>query len=386
LKNIGIIEVHCHIKYLYTICRICKTKNTNVTIFTTKDLIDRLKGYLENIDHYDIVLKNENEGINSFLKRVEKICNEKIDILFVNTFQVTNFYLPRYFGFNPKCKKIITVHTANAWLNQKPVINLKKPILTLDTNVSSFIVRRFILPKYDAINVLYSPIKDYILKETDYSKKIFTLPFNFFNGKVKADKKKDNKIKFVIPGQIEKHRRDYDIVIDAFENLFNNFKEEISLYLLGYPVGDYGKLILKRCKLIKEKGYNIINFDEFVPEEEYNQIISDCDFIISPIKIETGSWGLLEEKYGVTKASAIIFEAIQYAKPLVIPVDFNIIKELDSSTLKYSDSKDLENILTKVISNKQKIDNLTQKAYANSQIFSLKVLQNYFENNILKGF
>jgi hypothetical protein len=386
LKNIGILEVHCHIKYLYTTCKICKTKNTNVTIFTTKDLFARLKRYLENIDQYEVVLKKDSEGIHSFLKLVEKICNEKIDILFVNTFQVTNFYLPRYFGFNPKCKKIITVHTANAWLNQKLVINLKKPILTLDTNISSFIVSRFILPKFDAINVLYSPIKNYILKETDYRKKIFTLPFNFFDAKIKGDDKKDKKIQFVIPGQIEKHRRDYDVVIDAFEKIFNNFNDKISLYILGYPVGDYGIYILKRCKTMKERGYNIFTFDKFVSEEKYNKIISNSDFIISPIKIETGSWGLLEEKYGITKASAIVFEAIQYAKPLVIPANFKIIKELDSSTLKYSDSKDLENVLTEMISKKEKIDNLKQKSYNNSQMFSLEVLQNYFENNILKGF
>lgn len=386
MKNIGILEVHCHVKYLYTTCKICKTKNTNVTIFTTKDLLARLERYLENIDQYDIVLKKNNEGIHSFLKRVEKICNQKIDLLFVNTIQVTNFYLPRFFGFNPRCKKIITVHTANAWLNQKPAFNLKKPILTLDTNLSSFIVSKFILPKYDAINVLYAPIKDYILKETDYNKKIFILPFNFFDNKIKVDKKKGKKIQFVIPGQIEEHRRDYEVVIDAFEKLFNNYNEEISLYLLGYPVGDYGKHILKRCGTMKEKGYNIFTFDRFVSEEKYNEIISNSDFIISPVKIETGSWGLIEEKYGFTKASAIVFEAIQYAKPLVIPADFNMIKELKSSTLKYSDSKDLENVLTKVISNKQNIDNLKQKAYANSQMFSLEVLQDYFENNILKGF
>jgi len=383
LKNIGILEVHCHVKFLYTLCKICKTKDTNVTIFTTKSILARLEKYLENMDQYDIVVKEGNEGINTFLKRVEKICNKRIDLLFVNTMQVTNYYLPRYFGFNPKCKKIVTVHTANAWLKQKPVINLKKPILTVDTNLSSFIVRLFILPKFDAINVIYAPIKDYILKETDYDKKIFTLPFNFYDKTKKIDKKENKKIQFVLPGQIEEHRRDYEVVLDSFEKLFNKYPDKIDLYLLGYPVGNYGKLILKKCKKMKEKGYSIITFDKFIPEEEYNEIISNSDFIISPIKIETGSWGIIQERYGMTKASAVVFEAIQYAKPLVVPDKFNVIKELETSALKYKSAEDLEKILVEHIENKNKLKDLEKEAYKNSENFSLGVLQKYFTEEIL---
>lgn len=383
MKNIGILEVHCHIKFLHTIMKICKTKDTNVTVFTTKDLFSRLEKYLENKEDYNIVLKEDNEGINSFLKRVERICNEKIDLLLINTLQLSCFYLPRFFGFYPRSKTIMTVHTANAWLKQKPVFNLRKLIRTIDTNLSSFIASKFILPRFDAINVIYPPIKDYILEETNYNKKVFTLPFNFFGETRKVEKKKNKKIQFVIPGQIEEHRRDYKVVLDAFEKLFNNFNEEIDLHLLGYPVGNYGKHILKRGKKMKKLGYNIFTFDTFVPEEKYDEIILNSDFIISPIKIKTRGMGEIQEIYGVTKASAVVFEAIQYAKPLVVPYKFNIIKELESSTLKYTDSEDLENILTEFIKNRKKLLDLEKSAIKNSKSYSLDVLQGYFVNEIL---
>jgi len=385
LKNIGILEVHCHVKFLNTIIRICKTKDTNITIFTTKDILSRLDKYLESKDKYEIVLKNDNEGLHSFLKRVEKICNERIDLLFVNTIQVTNYYLPRFLGFKPKCKTIMTVHIANAWFKQKFVFNLKKPIISLDTNISSILVKFLILPKFDAINVIYPPIKDYILEETEYKKKIFTLPFNFYDNNLKADKK-NKKIKFVVPGQIEEHRREYKFVIDAFEQLFKDFNEDIDLYLLGYPVGNYGKSILKRCEDLKNKGYNIFTFNSFIPEEEYNEIISNSDFIIAPIKIKSRGWGEIQEIYGLTKASAVVFEAIQYAKPLVVPNDFKIIEELEISTIKYMDSKDLENKLKEYIINKNKIKSLKEKALKSSNYYSLPILQNYFKNEILDKF
>ena len=382
MKNIGILEVHCHVKFLHTMIRICKIKETNITIFTTKDLLCRLEKYLDNKGQYEFVIKKNKEGLHSFLKRVEKICNERIDLLFVNTIQVTNYYLPRFLGFKPKCKIIMTVHIANAWFKQKLVFNLKKPIISLDTNVSSFIVKFLILPKFDAINVIYPPIKDYIQRETKYKKKIFTLPFNFYENIIKSNKK-NKRIKFVVPGQIEEHRREYKFVLDAFDQLFYDFNEEIDLYLLGYPVGNYGKSILKRCEDMKKKGYNIFTFNSFIPEEKYNEIISNSDFIISPIKIKSRGWGEIQEIYGLTKASAVVFESIQYAKPLVVPNEFKIIKELKNSTIKYIDSKDLENKLKNYIINRNKIQGLKEAAFKSSKYYSLPILQDYFKNEIL---
>ena len=94
--------------------------------------------------------------------------------------------------------------------------------------------------------------------------------------------------------------------------------------------------------------------------------------------------GVIAEIYGKTKGTAAVYEAIQYAKPLVIPNDFNIITELESSTLKYTDVKDLENKLTKLILNKQKIEKLKEEANNNSKKFSIQVLQKYFIEEILE--
>ena len=64
-----------------------KTKNTSVTLFTTKKIFSQVTTRLKNTNDYTLILKEENEGIGSYLKRVETICNKDIDILFVNTIQ-----------------------------------------------------------------------------------------------------------------------------------------------------------------------------------------------------------------------------------------------------------------------------------------------------------
>ena len=103
--EIGIFEIRRHIPILYTFSKICKTNNTNVTIFTTKELFSRLKSYMGEKDrkNYDIILKRDTENIRSFMKRIETICNKKIDVLFINTIHETLLDLIYYLKFNPKC-------------------------------------------------------------------------------------------------------------------------------------------------------------------------------------------------------------------------------------------------------------------------------------------
>ena len=82
--EIGILEIRRHIPVLYTFMKICKTSNTNVTIFTTKELLKRLDAYDIKRENFNFILKENNESYHSYLKRIERICNDKIDLLFVN--------------------------------------------------------------------------------------------------------------------------------------------------------------------------------------------------------------------------------------------------------------------------------------------------------------
>ncbi len=384
--EIGILEVRRHVPILYSFAKICKTNNTNVTIFTTKKLFSRLETYLKNKEEYKIVLKKDCETIPSFLKRVKKICNTKIDLLFINTIHETFFDLICYLKFDLKCKTILLVHHVNAWLKPSIVFKMSHPIRSIDTNLSSVLISKFVFPKFDAVNVIYSPIKDYIVTNTDYKGDIFTLPTSIYNGRKKDIMKNEDKkiIKIVSPGLIEKHRKDYNKVIPAFEKIFQRFRENIILYILGWPIGKYGKNIYNKFRKMKEEGHNIFIYASFVPDNIFDEILIKSDILLAPINIKTRSDGEIQEIYGVTVGSGIIFNAIQYAKPIVVPSEFNMLDELKSSTVKYKDSKNLENIITDIISNPERLAQLKEKAIENSQKFSLKNLQDYFEKNVLK--
>ena len=384
MKNIGILEIHFHLKFLHTMMKICKTKDTKVTVFTTKPLLKRLETYLDDKKNYEFVLKEDGETAYSFLKRVEKICDERIDLLFVNTIQISTLRIPFFLRFRPKSKMILTVHMLNHWLKAKFAFS-KNIFRSIDVMFSIFLIRKILLPKYDAINVIYPPMKDFVKNDTNYEKKVFSLPFNYYDKSKKTTSlKKDKKIRFVIPGLIETYRRNYDLALDVFERLFKKHNNKIILNIVGKPVGSGGKKIIERCENLKKKGYNITFSKGFVPEEEYNKISIESDIIFSPLNVKTKRDTGVEEIYGQTEGSALPFEAIQYCKPLIVPKEFNVIKEMKSSTIQYISAKDLEKKIIELTENKNKLAKLKNEAVKNSKNFSLEVLQIYFKKEILE--
>jgi len=365
--------------------RVCKTPNTEVTLFTTPEIFSLVESHLTNKDEYRIVLKEDSESINDFLRRVQEICDTEIDVLFVNTIQESCKDLPHYFKFKPRCRMVLTVHDANTWLNQRLTVDVTKPVRTIDTFLSTMFIKKNVLPKFDAVNVIYPPIKDYIITHKLYEKPVFTLPFTFFNESTKISyPKPDEKMQVVVPGEIIQARRDHETVLDAFEQLLPHYSEKVSLCLLGRPRGGYGQQIINRCKALKTKGYDVTWFDAFVPEETYDTILRGCSLVIAPIKLETTGLGVIKETFGKTKASGAPFDAIQYAKPLVVPSGLQLLKETGSSTLQYTDVQHLVQILRDVMETKGRLEELQHRAQENSQKFSLDVLQKYFENEVLK--
>ncbi len=384
MKKIGILEFHFHVKFLHTIMRICKTKNTSVTVFTTKKILSRIETYIDDISNYEIILKKDDETVNQFLTRVERICNDRIDLLFINTIQTSLIDVPHYFRFKPKCKKIVTVHMVNHWFKARFGFNIKNIFRSLDATISIYLIRYKILPSMNGINVIYPPMKNFILKNTKFKKPIFTLPFNFYDKKTTFNiKRTDEKFRIVIPGLIEEYRRDYNLAISIVEKLYDKYKNKIIIDFLGKPVGQPGKNIIEKCKKLKNKGYNIIFSEEFISEEEYNERMIKSDIIFSPLRVVTKRDTGITETYGITEGSALPFEAIQYKKPLIIPKDFTVIDELKTSTLTYKTQKDLEGIFLELITNKGLLDNLKKHAEDNSNYFKLDVLKDYLEKEIL---
>ena len=383
MTRIGLIEIKCRNHELSGLCKISNTKKNKITVFTTSSLFPQVKEELKgDIDSYEWVFNKKKESMLSFLKRIEKICSDRIDIIIVNSLRRWQFLF-----FKPKCKMLSIISDLNWWFKDttSAKIYFKKipdKLNLMDSNpmanaISGPIMRKFMISYYDGIIVEYPPFEKYVRDHLNYNKHIYFFPNRSFEG-APPQQKTDNIVRFAVPGMIQKRRRDYDLIIKIFDKLFPKYKKSIELYLLGKPEGKYGQMILSHCKELKEKGYKIHYYKEYVSPKMLEENLYKSDVIISPMQMSYRS-GSVTEIYTVTKGTGIFSDSIKYAKPMVVPQTYNVTDEIKTSFIKYTNECDLMNILENLITDRKKLEKLKIEALKNSRKFSLEKLHVKFD-------
>jgi hypothetical protein len=380
MTNIGILELQYHQPYASTIMKVCRSENNSVTLFTTEMIFSHLKQYISNFSQYQIKLKNQNENVSHFLKRVEKFCNENIDLLFVNTIQGSFFEIMPYLDFNPSCKKILTVHNVNSWL--KPMFYYQFGGIDAIKNFLDFnirgIMRKLIIDKYDGLNVIYSPLRNYIQNNTSYTKPIFNIPSSIYEGDSPEIKHKN--VVFMIPGGITQDRRDYESVLKVFKNIFSKYNN-VELILLGRPIGVEAEKLINKFRKLKNEGNKIQYFDKFVDYSAWQNYFINCDVVILPIITDFYFSGN-KEIYGMTKGSGVFFECIKFSKIFIISSEYNLPKEIKNLLLQYHDLGELEKIIEEILTDKQRLKKLNNDYLQFYKSFSLEKQREYLENEI----
>lgn len=265
--RIGIIEYHEHWDYFRDLLDMLIDDDTNVLTFT----------------------------------RYKQLEGSNLDLLFVNSIQDTMRDVIHWLRFKPPCRSFLTVHNVNSML-KFPDFNIRKPIRSLDTLLTYLCMRFIVLPKFGGIIVLDQRLKNYIKENKFYDKPVFVIPFKYHERMFKGLKKR-----FVVPGRIEEHRRDYDSFLDFI-------KPEDLVVLLGEPIGEYGKRITERCDKMNFSGYHIHYFKERVDDETYHLTLQNAGTIVFPKVKETHGYGTTKEFYGKTKMVGAYFDAVKYGK------------------------------------------------------------------------
>lgn len=372
--KIGIVEILYHHGFLYSLASVSRESGAEVTVFTTKNVYDITSSLFKNkIKNYRWIIKDEDETIISFLKRIEEIANKEINLLFINTIQGNLCYKSIF--FKPKCKTILVTGRATEWFGDKFKLISFNPKRLLNYNLRC-IVRKRILPRYDAVLVHTEALKNYVLTN-GYKKEIFVLPYIIYDDNIPL-KKNGKELRFIVTGLIAKHRRDYDSILKVFEKMWKQGYKDVCLTILGRPVGRYGKGIVNQCRLLKREGFKIKFFDKFIPNDVFKREILSSDVIINPIKMETYLHG------GFTSG---LVEAIRYAKPGIYPVDYIVPKELLSSSLFYDRISKLDYLIEqKFLNNRGILEKLSKNAKENSEKYSLQQLTITFKDLCKKIF
>lgn len=401
--HIGILEYVCHWPNLYASSEIFLTSKTKVTIFTKKDIWDKIKEDISDVGRYNIIFKHENETVLQFLNRVEKICDEsKIDILFIQTISERIRKIRDFKDFNPKCKIILNLHAINAWLDNKNPRWWKNFWRTphvghniffifwflIDTMLTSRFINKIILKKVDAYGVQTSPIAGHA-GLLGVKKPVFVIP-GWFNTEKKERKTRKNQsnpneaITFIVPGSLSKTRRDYELVFNVFEDILRRYRKKVRLILLGRPIGRYGEEVVRKAKKLSSEGLDIVYFEEFMPGNEFHRWLESGDFILAPMRLETWSANVIWEIAGETKSSSCLETSIIHKLPLIVPKGYTVPSKLKTSTLKYDGNEGLKRLVEDIIRNPKQISILAIEAEKNAEKYSLPILHNYVNEKILK--
>ncbi len=385
MANIGLIEIKNANHELSDLCKISNTTHNRVTVFTLQDLFSQVEEELHGkIEEYEWVLNRKNEDIFSYLKRIERICNEKVDIVIINTYRDWQFIF-----FNPRCKMLAIISNLNYWFRDigSPMRCMKKMMdksnlrdKRLFTNaITGPIVGNIMLSRLDGVIVEYPPFRSYIQENFRYRGKVYFFPNRPFEGVVSQVNR--NRIRFAVPGRIQEERRDYWPVLRVFEKILPKYGESIELHLVGEPIGAYGQSIVSHCEILKEKGYQIYFPREYVPATVLEETLKKSDVIISPIQVKYRS-STVEEIYTVTKGTGIFSDTLKYAKPAIVPHTYHLADEIRKSFLSYKDENELQRLLENLIEDKERLDRLKKEAIKTSKQFSLERLHKSFDKMV----
>ena len=384
MARIGLIEITARNHELSGLCKIASTGRNDVTVFTTPDIFSHAEEELwGNTQGYEWVLREEGESNRRFLKRVQDICDQRIDVLVAKTFRDLGFVF-----FKPRCRLVAFLDDLNHWFRDTKSLsvylknlirmNFLAPSPRTNTLVGP-VLRRLMLSHLDAVIVEYPPFEAHLRDVFGYQGRVFFLPNRSYEGA--PPPRDDECVRFVVPGMISEARRDYRLLASVFEKLFARHGDSIGLDLVGEPIGEYGRGIVSRLRESTGAGYDVYCPSEYVPARVVEEKLNQADFIVSPLQVGYRS-GPIQETYTITKPTGIFSDTIKYAKPCVVPHTYRVTEEFTTSFLTYRGEDDLEALLDGLITDADRRRKLQEEAVRNSEKFSLEKMQANFDKMV----
>lgn len=330
--NVLIVDFD-HYEMLYSLYMSACRYASHIYICSVQDYIERLKelelsfkvkvDWIVSSSPKDLLAKaDEFSGIEVQYSFLNTIYSDFDDTLtWLNTFSYGHI--------------VLTIHNANFWLMKGKRYKLfKRP----RNEQHKDMLRLIELSK--SILVLSNNVKKYIVKKYKPKKNIVVFPYSVYEGF--KGRSLDHCITIAVPGVIERTRRDYELILSVFKQLDT---KKFKLKLLGPPIGEYGNGIVAKCVELKNKGYLI---DLLEDPKYFEHEISDATVILAPINIHTSFAGI-EETYGVSKESGVIFDVVRYAKPAILPKSLHVPADISNAILRYKTANELKGQIVSLI-------------------------------------
>lgn len=357
--NVAIFDLQ-HYEMVHTLHHIYDSASNNISFFTNKNILSKIKKSDLRNSSFNVILSDDFNTIEDYFHScLIHIKEGKIDLIIFNTID-KNYKEIWSFINKIKIPIIVTIHNVCTWLN---------PPFTLNRVALSNYYNRFrIKQKTKAIIVLEESQKEFILSNKLYKKPIIVIPYSINDTNRTIIHKKNEILKVAIPGGIDGHRRNIDLVLEIAEEIYNS-NLKIEFYFIGNVLGELGRALLKKMELLKEKGCLVSHYYSDEDNSLFEKKMTECDIILSPINVKTNYEGI-QEIYGQTKATGVVFDLMRFEKPGILPIDLKTSSNMNSSIIKYESKKNLIDILSRLIKDSAYLQDLTYKATKNAVYYN----------------
>jgi len=329
--DIGLFVLEGHQNYFSNLLRILADGDASVTIFSTVEFQSMVPEEIGS-KRFSWVLQTDSESLGEYLDRVTRHCASKIDLLIIfPIYGIRDTVTIRQ--FDPKCKTIQMVYNVNLWtisnlaLTPKLYQYLKLPL------------RKRFLSRRDGALVEYTTIQQYLAEKIDIDVHAFT-PILRDTDEPPDITNQESELVVTIPGHIDPQRRNYDWFLDTLQDQLAGHAADLHIQLLGSPVGQGGREIVRRCDALIADGWTIDYYSEWVPVDEFERKLAQSDVLVAPLR-ETKKMSVVTERYGVSKASGCFGDAIKHGLPLILPETYQVPPEVEAVVTQYRTQTEL---------------------------------------------
>ena len=357
-----------HFESAYPVIKFFDDPKNELFIFTTPETYNRFTGmFKKDIHKYHwIILSSTKSRFHFFLQMRREIENIQPALFFINTIPNNHYLFARLIKQLKNIRVIVTIHDINCMFRAKWSFNPKQ---LLRRSGKKSIVRGV-----KEFNVISDTMIPYLAEKSGGKKVIHNIPGSVFEKKHK-EVVIENFIHLVIPGSVDRKRRNYEEVF-ALAELAENRKINLQITILGGHRDEYGKSVIKKSR---DYSSTIVSFNSYdtdvVAQDEFDNQMNLAHFIYIPSVIHTAICDNIQETYGVTKSSGSIFDVVKHAKPFIIPQQLKVPANLESSGFRYASVTAIAGLLEQLLQEKNLYTAWQQKALVNSEAYTIEKIR-----------
>ena len=347
-----IIELDYHAEVLTSLCPIL-AERFDLVLWTT-DKIWRKTGLPQHL-FVGLLVMPINQSVERFWKTHEA-CLRAVDFVYFNT-------LEKHFAFFSRahfsCPTVMRIHKTNASLF---------PLSSIDWSfhnarkLCSYVLWRVLLCRawhhraglYRNMSLLMLPSEGVLARMGPAARACgftnisdYCLPFSSL-GDAQPVARHD-RVVFAVTGSVDERRKDYDVLFHALTELKKARPEcRMEMIFLGWAKHERAKKVLQRFAALADDQLKLTSFCSYVSDDDFAEQMARVHFLIAPMKL-SACHKIHREFYGQTKISGLENDSVRYRKPVIVPQDYTLPKDLNRIALAYSDGRSLCDAMIKMI-------------------------------------